>query len=434
MADVTTTQQEIEQQRRQALEDMAQLGYRTGESQATQQSEYNRQAAANAAFTQQMASNINAPQALQSAMMAQNQHSAGQGAAALNNSQARDQQYRSGMQTENELFFDRLSGLVPLYQQAAAAAAAARSGGGGGGGGGGGSTPNAGGFFDSGMSSDDIQKAGYALADQERARRKGTAVRRARRGAGRGKSTVRRLRSQRDQEQKARRMLVMTQVNNRVQNADLDERMPGIGVVNNMASRLRGLPFGLGDRAARRVGNLGVDIARGDRLFNIPDYNEDALRETIARTRTNRARIAAEIPAAMEELVRSQVDAAQYNDAIEAQWPWSNDRIALAQEQLQSQQFPVDPFVAQAAFTENFQRPVPQQQPEQLGYTEALRSTPEYQQGVVDIQALAQQGYSQQAAAQALTQAGYPAVVLQQILNDAYLPYDQEWEYQAQEG
>lgn len=437
MADVTSTQQEIEAQRRQALEDMAQLGYRTQEGQATQQAEYNRQAAANAAFTQQMASNINAPQELQAAMQAQSQHAAGQGSAALNNSQARDQQYRSATQTENELYFDRALALVPLYQQAAAAAAAARGGGGGGGsGGGGGGSTNAGGFFDQGMSADEIQKAGYALADQERSRRKGAALSRHRRGRIRLQQNTKLLQSQREREQKARRIQAQRTVNRNVNSADEQGRGTAIKRTNLIAQQLQNLPFGFGRRAGERVSALGPSIGRGELALGGtggPNYTDEGLANEVTRARQVGAEVRGRMPGAVQEALASTADAAQYNDRIEADWPFSNDRIALALEQMQAQQFPVDPFAAQAAFAENFSRPMPEQQPQQLGYVEALRSTPEYQQGRIDVFALSQQGYSEQAAGEVLRQAGYPPDVLRQILNDNYLPYDSEYEQEFAE-
>jgi hypothetical protein len=392
MAEVTSTQQEIDEQRRRALEDMAQLGYRTDLQNARQGEALNSQAAANAAYSQQAAADINAPEALRNSMAAQNTYTQGQGAGALNDSRYRDQAYRSATQGENELYFDRLSGLVPLYQQAAAAAAAARAGSGGGGGGGGGGSTNQGGFLNQGQSADEIQKAGLALADQERGRRKTSAL----------------------------QSFAKAQNNLNVANAAQRQRKS----VDSTVRR---------SETARRAGMNDVNQG-GARARDVAKLPSRTVRNTfrdIGRNLTT----AAPMGPAVGGYLTATADAAQYNDAIEANWPFANDRIALAQEQLAATGYPVDPLAAQAAFAESYFRPIAPQQPQSPALTDVIRSTPEYQEGSSLIQQAAMQGYSSQYVQQQLNQLGYPAEVLSQLITDQFniLPYDPDYQQEFPE-
>jgi hypothetical protein len=428
MADVTSTQAEIDAQRRQALEDMAQLGYRTQQANQRQGDALNSQATANAAYSQQAAADINAPDALRASMASQNSYTLGQGAEQLNNSRARGEQYQSATQNENELYFDRLSGLVPLYQQAAEAAAAARGGGGGGGsgGGGGGGSTNQGGFLNQGQSADEIQKVGLALADQERGRQKGAALGKQSRSNAVASGVINKAKKAKSARDRAARNRNLT--NNRFQEqaeaahrgithgTDRPRMLPGgrYFIDGGASTGVRPLPArrGLIDKIAERVANTELDRAREEQV-------------TAARR----------IPAAIGNQLRSNLDALRFADPIEANWPFSNDRIALAQEQLAATQYPVDPIAAQAAFAESYFRPIPQQQPQTPNLTDVIRTTPQYQEGSSLIQQAAMQGYSSQYVQQQLNQLGYPPEVLSQLITDQFniLPYDDEYQYEAPE-
>ncbi len=420
MADVTSTTAEIDAQRRQALEDMAQLGYRTQVASQRQGDALNSQAQANAAYSTQAAADINAPQALRDSMATQNTFTQGQGAGALNDSRYRDEAYRSATQNENELYFDRLNGLVPLYQQAAAAAAAAR-GGGGGGGGGGGST-NQGGFLNQGQSADEIQKAGLALADQERGRRKETAVSTNSSAGAKYRGAV------------AKAARASGVVRNAARNRNLANNRFAESAALAHSGRTPGVMRQATGRGNKQgfLPNPGQMPLNGRSIFQLAAQRH--AENTLNRARTQRDTAIAAAQAAVEPMTGAQGNlAVNYNPTAEANWPFSNDRIALAQEQLAAQGYPVDPFAAQAAFAESYFRPIPEQQPQQIPYTDAIRMTPQYAEGSSLIQQAAAQGYSSQYVQQQLNQLDYPPEVLSQLITDQFniLPYDDEYQYEA---
>lgn len=361
-AGATTTGQEIEEQRRQLVSDLASTGYRQEVASATANRNFNQQAQAAQAYADQAASDINAPDALRTAMALQSQYYAAQGDANLNNSAQRYRDYSAASEGENRAFFDRLGALVPLYEQAlaaeqarAAAEAAARGGGGrGGGGGGSGGSDYLGGYLNSGLAEGELAGLGWQGADQRFGQRTAAAHRGAagfRDASNKSKQITKKLST--GAQRGAGRKLSAQEIRQQQRPGSgfttllRQGPLPSSGGASTVGPHQQrsAAPTPAGERQARGIAAL----QRMDRLVNNLAAESERIRDT------------------------------QFNPAMVANYPLSNQRNVDAADWLVAQGL-VDPVTARAVFANNV-RPAGAEPAAPDPYAAAqVRQTPDYQE------------------------------------------------------